>query len=361
MSRKSDQFSADDQFYIRSRGRVLGPFPLAKLRNLRARGMFGPSDEVSKSPPDWHAASAVDALINPERVVATSSPARREKEPEAIEFAVTSPPLPVDALEWHYTVNGMQSGPVTISQLRSLVTAGTIAHSDHVWKPGMPAWTPLDRVPELIGQAPSGTAATGIRSACPGCGQSIHAGTELCPKCGTRIPGLAESARDMGGRCLVDASGRRHLYAGFWPRFGGAIVDSVILVGPMLGLSYGLSIPAGALIGYVASVLGPGSDAVAVVVVFWLICVPVSSFLLKWIYFAGMESSRYQGTIGKRSVGIRVVDVQGRRITFLRATGRYAAKWLSTLILMIGWIMAGFTERKQALHDFVADTLVVMD
>jgi uncharacterized RDD family membrane protein YckC len=56
--------------------------------------------------------------------------------------------------------------------------------------------------------------------------------------------------------------------------------------------------------------------------------------------------------------GLKVTDLNGQRISFERATGRHFAKWLSSLILFIGYIMAGFSERKQALHDLLAGTLV---
>jgi len=82
-------------------------------------------------------------------------------------------------------------------------------------------------------------------------------------------------------------------------------------------------------------------------------------FLVGWGYFAGMESSERQGTLGKSVMGIIVTDLDGQRISFLRASGRYFAKILSALILMIGYIMAAFTARKQALHDMLASTLVV--
>ena len=78
-----------------------------------------------------------------------------------------------------------------------------------------------------------------------------------------------------------------------------------------------------------------------------------------WLYEALMESSRWQATLGKRAVGLRVVDLGGRHISFGRATARHFAKILSSLILNIGFIMAGFTEKKQALHDLIAGTLVV--
>jgi uncharacterized RDD family membrane protein YckC len=79
------------------------------------------------------------------------------------------------------------------------------------------------------------------------------------------------------------------------------------------------------------------------------------------LYFPILESSNWQATIGKRAVGIKVIDLDGKRITFPRALGRFFAKIISGLVLYIGFIMAGFTERKQALHDIIAGTLVIMD
>jgi len=76
-------------------------------------------------------------------------------------------------------------------------------------------------------------------------------------------------------------------------------------------------------------------------------------------YFALMESSSYQGTLGKMALGLKVTDVDGNKLTFGRALGRNAAKFISTLICFIGYIMAAFTQRKQALHDMIASTLVV--
>ncbi len=76
-------------------------------------------------------------------------------------------------------------------------------------------------------------------------------------------------------------------------------------------------------------------------------------------YFVGFESSAYQATPGKMALGLIVTDSDGRRISPMRAVGRYFAKILSGLILMIGFIMVAFTERKQGLHDMIASTLVV--
>jgi len=84
-----------------------------------------------------------------------------------------------------------------------------------------------------------------------------------------------------------------------------------------------------------------------------------SVFVLYWLYFALMDSSSTQGTLGKMAVGIKVCDMNGQRLSFGHATGRYFAKILSGLTLMVGYVMVAFTEKKQGLHDMVASTLVV--
>jgi uncharacterized RDD family membrane protein YckC len=84
----------------------------------------------------------------------------------------------------------------------------------------------------------------------------------------------------------------------------------------------------------------------------------VFGLLAKWLYEASMESSPQQGTLGKMALRLKVVDLQGNRISFARASARHFAKLIS-LIFFIGYIMAGFTERKQALHDMIAETRVL--
>ena len=76
------------------------------------------------------------------------------------------------------------------------------------------------------------------------------------------------------------------------------------------------------------------------------------------VYFALLESSERQATFGKMALGLKVTDLNGNRISFGQAVGRNLAKYISLVTLLIGYIMAGFTERKQALHDMIASTLV---
>jgi len=129
-------------------------------------------------------------------------------------------------------------------------------------------------------------------------------------------------------------------YAGFWLRFAAYLIDSIVLFVIQLVL-------AGAVI------LMDPSDLRA-----FLNIAPVG-WALTWAYFAILESSPLQGTVGKHALGLYVTDAYGDPIGLGRASARYWLKLLSTLLLMAGWIMAAFTPRKQALHDVMARTLVL--
>ena len=80
---------------------------------------------------------------------------------------------------------------------------------------------------------------------------------------------------------------------------------------------------------------------------------------LGWLYSAGLECSRWQATVGKQWMGIKVTDAQGERLDFLQATQRYAAKYLSALPCFLGFIVALFSARGLALHDRLAGTRVI--
>jgi len=141
-------------------------------------------------------------------------------------------------------------------------------------------------------------------------------------------------------------------YGGFWLRFVAAVIDTLalgIVVGPVAGI---LALTIG-VAGRGVSMPGVGIHLVLGIVIRML-------FLLAgWIYEASMESSSRQATLGKMALGLKVTDEYGNRISFARASARFFSKILSSMILMIGYIMAGFTARKQALHDIIAGTLVV--
>ncbi len=84
-----------------------------------------------------------------------------------------------------------------------------------------------------------------------------------------------------------------------------------------------------------------------------------SVMIVWWLYFAGLESSGYQATIGKMIMGLRVTDMNGNKIGFVRASLRHVFKFISQIILLIGMVIAVFSEKKQALHDLGAGTMVL--
>ncbi len=145
-------------------------------------------------------------------------------------------------------------------------------------------------------------------------------------------------------------------YAGFWRRFVAYLLDSIILSIVFWGaaLAFGIG-----LLGTSMNMNGHYDPNATGAAMSGIMLIAVLFGAGGWLYFALMESSKNQGTLGKMALGLRVTDLAGKRISFGKATGRFFAKILSSMTLCIGYIMAGFTAKKQALHDFVAGTLVL--
>jgi uncharacterized RDD family membrane protein YckC len=143
-------------------------------------------------------------------------------------------------------------------------------------------------------------------------------------------------------------------YSGFWLRVGAYFIDWIILSIANTIVQFILGAMSANSISSVKELDQNLLAQVAVVLPFLL-----ASIIVSWLYYALMESSKYQGTLGKMALGIKVTDLNGQKISFGRATGRYFAKILSTLTLSIGYIMVAFTEKKQGLHDLIAKTLVI--
>ena len=122
-------------------------------------------------------------------------------------------------------------------------------------------------------------------------------------------------------------------YAGFWQRFAAALIDGIILMIPNVFLTL-------------------YADAV------WS---NLLSILIYWMYDALQESGNMQATIGKRALGIKVTTENGERISFGQATGRHFGKFVSAIILLIGYLMMLWDDKKQTLHDKMASTLVVQN
>ncbi|MED4958344.1 RDD family protein [Paenibacillus sp. FSL R5-0527] len=149
------------------------------------------------------------------------------------------------------------------------------------------------------------------------------------------------------------------MYAGFWKRFFANLLDSIIvyfIAWVMMLISLLLSMIFGVL-GYYVLENWPGVYQIynASGHIIGILITP----LAVWLYYAIMESSKLQGTVGKMALGIIVVNERYERVSFWRASGRFWSRMVSLLTIYIGYVMAGFTKKKQALHDKIAKTYVV--
>jgi len=208
---------------------------------------------------------------------------------------VETPPPPPTE-QWYYSRNGQQIGPVSRAVLDQMIATGQIYAGDLVWTDGMAQWQPVASVFPMPGPQP--------------------------------IPYGIPSYFDMR-------------YAGFWRRFVAYILDMIIaaIIAAMIQLPFYL-------------VLHPSLNDNEVLQ-------QLIGLMVGWLYTAGFDSSTLQGTPGKLALSIYVTDLNGQRISFGRATGRHFAMILSALIFCIGFMMAGWTQRKQALHDMIAGCLVL--
>jgi uncharacterized RDD family membrane protein YckC len=211
---------------------------------------------------------------------------------------------------------------------------------------------------------------------CSKCGSLVEDGVAFCPKCGqptlstaAALPASSQGVAFPIATQTVAPIAYAHSsvqYAGFWLRLVAYLIDSAVL-----GLGFmALFIPFAMMTGLFAALgqMRAGEDprdvgAVLGGTFFLGLSTLISlSVLGTWLYHAKMESSLWQATLGKKALNLRVTDFNGAPISFARATGRHFAKFITSLIpLGIGYALAGFTERKQAVHDIIASCLVLRD
>ena len=201
---------------------------------------------------------------------------------------------------------------------------------------------------------------------CSKCGAAIGQGAAFCQTCGGPVGGTVVAGATVGVVSPHAGVGAiayviNPIYAGFWLRFAAYLIDriilgvaTVLLLVPLFVLGGGLSL--------VRRIPRDRFDDFSqwIPLLTLILTLTAVSLVVQWLYFAYFESGEQQATWGKQILNIYVTDLQGDRISFGTATGRYFAKIVTGLVpLALGYIMAGFTERRQALHDMIASTLVL--
>ncbi|MEE8574517.1 MAG: RDD family protein [Thermodesulfobacteriota bacterium] len=168
---------------------------------------------------------------------------------------------------------------------------------------------------------------------CANCGAQNGEDTNVCRSCGLRI---ANPVAVSGEATLSNVE-----YAGFWKRAAAVSIDTLVLfvVGTVVGV---------VLIKITGS--EEGLELVSNVI----------GIIIGWLYFSFMESSPRQATIGKGVMKLIVTDIKGERLSIYRASGRHFGKLVSSITLGVGFILAGYTQKKQALHDLMFDCLVIV-
>ncbi|MEQ1474427.1 MAG: RDD family protein, partial [Candidatus Acidiferrum sp.] len=223
---------------------------------------------------------------------------------------------------------------------------------------------------------------------CSKCGNLVADGVAFCPACGQ--PALSTASAPVNVGIPADANPMAALpagnyppvapqvaapvgygqpavqFAGFWLRVAAYLIDGVVM-----GLAFtALFIPFAMMTGLTAALgsIHPGGDPkdmgalLSGTIILGVLSIISLAIVGGWLYHAKMESSSWQATLGKKALNLRVTDMAGARVTFGRASGRHFAKLITGLIpLGVGFAMAGFTERRQTLHDMLAGCLVLRD
>lgn len=173
---------------------------------------------------------------------------------------------------------------------------------------------------------------------CEQCATLNAADAVQCRRCGVTFPAASERWSPTAG----SSSGQEHfsdgIYAEFWRRGGAFVLDTLIIWVLQFAIVVPLLISGGERRGLAAL---------------------VASYVLAGIYKTAFQASRLQATPGKLAFGLKVTTLAGQRLGLGRALGRYLGEALSGLMLLVGYLLAAFTARRQALHDMLAGTLVV--
>jgi uncharacterized RDD family membrane protein YckC len=263
-------------------------------------------------------------------------------------------------MKWYYADAGRQVGPVEDAQLDELLQSGAVRDDTLVWREGMANWQPHSAARGPAKPIPIPAAAIPIAAEtrfCSECGRpyaahemvTIGAAT-VCAQC---KPLFLQRVREGG-----QAIGVRR-YGGFWIRFVALIIDSIIL--GVVGLI--VTLPLRLMLGFSAVTAVQSQDPAAALAMLpallgtigLSVCVNLILGVLYEAYFVSSKG----GTIGKLALGLQIIRLDGSRLSMGQAAGRFFARWLSAIILYIGFIMAGFDPEKRALHDRICNTLVI--
>jgi uncharacterized RDD family membrane protein YckC len=244
-------------------------------------------------------------------------------------------------MDWFYAQDGRQMGPVTESRLNELADSGDVSPDTLVWHSGMPEWQPFrsafaTSAPPLPGDQ--------LRY-CNSCGNQFPASdlamfgeSAICAAC---KPAYVQRLRQG----MTSTTTQRFEYGGFWIRFVAYFIDGIIL-----GCArYAITIPLG-----LETFFNRGTPGLGV---FFSVAQLLGS-VMGIVYFTYFWT-QHGATPGKMIFGLKVVRPDGSPVSIGQSIGRYFCYILDTIIIFIGFMMAGWDTEKRALHDRICDTRVI--
>ena len=254
-------------------------------------------------------------------------------------------------MNWYYARGQEQVGPITDAEFEDLVTQGVITIHTLVWHEGMEDWQRFYTIPTAAKmqvppkQTPSPAdqgAGDEPLYACSECGRFFESadllnydGNFLCVQCKPLYFQRLREGAPLGAR-----------YGGFWIRLVASVMDGFIV---------GVGHVALALV-FMATVDFEGmSDATLGVLMLMMQLMQYAWAVAYETWFIG----RFGATPGKMLLGLKVVRPDGGKVTYLRAFGRCFGKYLSGIVLGMGYLIAAFDAEKRTLHDHICDTRVI--
>lgn len=281
-------------------GQPKGPFELEALRGDLQQGRISPTALA------WH--EGRDGWVELQQM---------------LELGVSPKSMPNEVPQqqtgvmWFYLSGNQHAGPVTQQFLEDALAKGTILGTTHVWREGMTEWTRANECPNLSASISSSVATTDSSKAIPAFPSPPPDGSP-----NSAPPPVKRPSEDC--------------YASLGWRLLAGLIDYAILFIPAMMAN---------LLG--AVLLGPDS-----------LLGSIPSIGVFWLYDALFMSSSWQATLGMRILKLDITDINGARLSFGRASGRYFASLLSAVLCFAGFLMIPFTPKRQGLHDIIAQTVV---
>jgi uncharacterized RDD family membrane protein YckC len=213
---------------------------------------------------------------------------------------------------------------------------------------------------------------------CSSCGATVKEGSTFCGTCGKPVSdNVAQVPAAPAAGVVVAAAGPpivqggmtaardTGMYAGFWLRVVAALIDSLLIGIPFVIMAAVIFASAIPMLRDLGTTPNPSPFLLISLLFPRLLLLAAVGLVGTWLYWSLLESSSWQATLGKKALGLYVTDLTGARLTFGRASGRFFAgrgiayvPSVGGLYFLVDCIMAGVTEKKQAVHDMIAGCLV---